>query len=292
MSDFIDDLGKSLKIFDDGMKRFGTTRAINQAQDELNTVNTMETDEAAKRQKQMMIAQNLAMHMTKTGADPSQIQMSAGVITPKPLTQTDDWAKMSRQDDLAERASGRKFTHDENVLNRSAQLEIAGIKSGKNGGRLKPLTDKHVDELASWDDDKTLGTSLLGELKQKPWLVGPAAGRVPGRGVVDPNFASFNQAVQTWFDGYRQKVTGAGASDQELQRLEGNRPTVKDSPSQFEAKVSRIIQVGQNARKRKLKTLEMSGRDVRRFMENDATATEQAADTAPAPDEKYNKYMI
>lgn len=258
-------LAMGLAALKQGIAAWATNRAINNAQDEISKLNSTEMDDMQKRQQMNMIAQNMTMNMVKGGADANDVQLATGAVKPPTLTQTDSYIQTAYTDDLNERQKQRDFQAEQNRLNREAQLEIAGIKSNPNRTKLKPLTDKHIDELASLDDDKVLGTNLMNELKTKPWLVGPAAGRVPGRGIVDPGFASFQQATQSWFDSYRQKVTGAGASDAELERLMANRPNVKDSPSQFKAKVERIIAVGQDVRRRKLKTLEKSGRDVRGF---------------------------
>lgn len=277
MADF-DALMKGMSLFNDGMKKLATTRAVNQAQDELSSLETAELEDAAKRKQQQLVAQNLVLNLTKAGADPS----AASALMPRPLTQTDTFIEQSRQDDLNERKAGRDFQAKENALNRAAQREALGLKQNP---KMKQLTDKHVDEISAFDDDFAIGSSLVKELNQKPYLVGTAAGRIPGRGIVDPTFASFSQATQAWFDTYRKNITGAGASEGELAKLEQNRPTVKDSLTQFKAKVDRIIQVGQGIRQRKLKNLERAGRDVSRFdMESSGEMPAAVSETPPAPE--------
>ncbi len=305
MSDF-DALTKGMALFNDGMQKFSTSRAINLAQEQVQSLNDSEMDEMKKRQQMSQISQNLALNLTKGGASASAVQQAAGVLMPAAVKDSNDAnmqglltgsqplldvaAKAQPFEaavQVSEKAKDRAFTASESALTRENALKLAGIKA--DGKPLKALSDKQVDFVSSLDDSFAIGNQLTKELEASPWLSGPAAGRIPGRGVVDPKFASFQQGTQAWFDEYRKNITGAGASESELVKLEQNRPTVKDSPSQFRAKALRIVEVGQGVRKRKLQNLERAGRDVRKFNVDSsdssaqAPAAEEQAPAAAAP---------
>ncbi len=309
MSDF-DALAKGMAIFNDGMQKFATARAINQAQDQVSQLSSMEMDEMKKRQQMAAVAQTLTLNLTKAGANAAAVQQASGALMPAPIKDANDafiQGQLTGSQPLQqlgqtaqafetapqvnENAKNRAHQSREKALDREFMLQSAGIKANKKPAT-KALSDKQVDFISTLDDDLAIGSQLTQELDASPWLTGPAAGRIKGRGIVDPKFASFQQATQSWFDGYRKNITGAGASEQELERLEQNRPTVKDSPSQFKAKAKRIIEIGQGVRTRKLQNLERAGRDVSGFNLESSVEGQSQAPAAAASSSSPQKLDI
>jgi hypothetical protein len=135
MADQFTKFMQGLQMFEKGIKQYAATRAVNSAQEELSTLNTTEIDEAAKRQKQMAIAQNLAMNMVKAGADANDIQLASGSIMPKSLTQTDEWAVQSRQDQLNEAKANR--AHQSAMADKRFQ-QAAALQGMKGQAPVKP----------------------------------------------------------------------------------------------------------------------------------------------------------
>ncbi len=302
----LQELYQAMGMFKEGMQQYGVARGISQAQEQMDALNQQEMSAIEKRTAMTQISQSLAQNLYKTGAPVAQIQGATGAFAPAPINSAEDAyiqgqtkgsladlatgvQKFSNAPKVEDRQATQAFTASENAKNRAVQLEVAGIKSSAGSTKLKPLSDKQIDYLSSLDDNITIGSTLVKDIEKSPWLVGPAAGRVPGRGIVDPRYAEFKQQVGTWFDKYRKDITGASASDQELSRLEANRPNEKDSPSQFAAKVRAIEKVASDVRNRHLKTLERAGRDVRRFdfKGKDGTETSpEAIEAATPPEEK------
>ena len=105
-----------------------------------------------------------------------------------------------------------------------------------------------------------------------------AKNRIPGmswiRSLSDEDFAAFRARIGQDFDQYRIAVTGAGAGPTELNMLEKNRPTERDTKEAFIKKYVDLIKIGERQRERKLRTWEAV-----RFDTGDLRAIGQAEGT-------------
>lgn len=124
-----DQMMAGLGALSGSMKEFSQTRAISNAQDELNSLNSMEMDEAAKRQKQMMISQNLAMNLSKTGGD----LRSAAMLMPQPLNATDAFIKQGRQDQIDSREDQQAHTSQMADKRYAQAMALQGMKNQAPG---------------------------------------------------------------------------------------------------------------------------------------------------------------
>lgn len=70
----LDDLLKGLSAFNQGVTQYATTKAVNDANEQLQALNTQEMDKNARFQAQAQIGQGLAMQLGAVGANPALIQ--------------------------------------------------------------------------------------------------------------------------------------------------------------------------------------------------------------------------
>ena len=315
----LSELFTAMNMFKQGVQEFATARGISQAQEQVEALKGAQMDELERRSALSNIANNLTLNLAKTGAPVSQVQLATGAIAPAAIKTPEEammqgalagpgGAALSQLgQDVEMKSKGSEFEFlrrqqafqaAESEKSRASAENVAGIRSTGGQNKLKPLSDKEIDTISSLEDDIVIGQSIVKDITASPWLTGPAAGRIPGRGMVDPKFAEFQQGVQSWFDQYRSRITGAGASDVELERLKKTRPNISDTPSQLAAKVRAIEKLSTQVRTRKLKNLEKAGRDVRRFEfdgksgnEEAPASTPESSAPSPAPAFDINKYI-
>ncbi len=109
--------------------------------------------------------------------------------------------------------------------------------------------------------------------------------RLPWVGA-SPETQSYHAAIGRVADVYRKLITGAGAGDKELLKIESRLPQASDDEETFKRKANDFIKEVQGAKQRYLTNLQRSGKKVEQF----ASATTSApppASTAPlSPEEK------
>lgn len=279
-----DELFRAFGMFQEGLQKYATSTAIGDAAEQVRQLNAQTTDEMVKRQRTAEVGNNLALHLSAIGAPSSQIQSTMGAIMPTAFKDAQDvqmQAILKGSPQLA--AMGDKLQAQElkaataradvagqwdmrkQELTNKGNLDVAMLKdAGKKSG--KPLTASEIKLITDYETESSLGTDLLNQVENNPDLVGPVAGRLPGRSMVNPEFAAFESQNNQWFDSYRQRITGAGASTAELKMLQANRPSVKDTPSEYKAKTVKILEVGETVRNRFVKNLGRGGRDVTDFL--------------------------
>lgn len=307
---FLDDLQKAMQIFNSGVEDLARIRAIDQANQMVNEVRASAENEAKKRAQLQQISNQLVTHLAGQGVPATTLQQLASSFGPAPVN---DVKSAAAQSALSPTEEGKQFYQDvaknidvtersgemqqaaqqqdwqsrENEKNRELQRELAGLKLEAKNNR--PLTDNAVAQIQKYDEDLVRGKDILNRVTANDNLVGPAAARVPGRDLLDPEFASFKADVGQWFDAYRVKVTGAGASPGELKILAENRPKVTDPSNVFKAKAQKAIEIGNKVRMRYLKNLAKAGRDVSGFLEENPFSSDQQPGQAPTLQERVLK---
>lgn len=143
------------------------------------------------------------------------------------------------------------------------------------------LSDKQVGDVTQFDDSLEKMEAAVGLLgKHKNW-VGPIDGRIPD--VVTPaDQTAFRSAVGRMEDAYRHLITGAGASNQELARLQSRLPSASDSYDQFQAKAQGFANEVRKARAKHLENYERSGKNIASFREPSGRSPSAPSPSAPA----------
>lgn len=275
-----DDLFKGLAMFDEGLKRYQVSSAIGKATEQVNQLNQQSISEQERRAGFMQLGNQLAQQLGGLGAPVSQIQSVVGSIQPQ-LPQTPQQAElqgtlMGQTDVAAEGARLTKEARDfelqkmreQNDMQLERLMAIQGAKQAA-GAKLRLPTSGEIDKIQGFDADFTQAEELLNRVNENENLVGVAAGRNPIRSLMTEP-ATFDADLGRWFDSYRQRITGAGASPGEIKMLRENLPKSTDRAPVFKKKMDSLIGIGNKVKTRYLSNLQRGGRDVSEFISNTA----------------------
>lgn len=289
----MDDLFQALRMFQQGAQEYATGSAIRSAAQQVKDIGKIQQDEFAKRQQLEETGKQLALQMSAIGAPAAQIQSAAGAIMPQQLKGPEDFFAQSLQAGNPEAAKElanagmayQKFLAKAPLTTAQAeqmklgwaqlfgmqQAAVAGA-GGKTGS--KPLEMSEAKNITDLEGDLTGMQQLLRKVETNPGLVGLKNSGINSsiRALVNPEFDVFRKQVLQRFDAYRQRVTGAGASEGELKILESRLPQVNDTPAQFIANMKAALTVGERLRKRTLENYGKSGRDISQFSLNPVTS--------------------
>lgn len=169
----MDDLFKSLAMFQDGMQQLAVTAGVKNAADQVQQVNMSMNDELEKRKAQGQIAQQLGMQLSAIGAPVSQIQQAVGTIAPPQIKNANDaynqalqtsdpgMMKMAKDMSAFENKPAMDIQNDaqshdawQNQLNRDMELSKASMKKET---RLQDHEMKQVDKISTQFQGATRG---------------------------------------------------------------------------------------------------------------------------------------
>jgi hypothetical protein len=189
----LDDLLKGIAVFQDGLKQYATTNAINDANEQLLAINQQGLDKNAQLQAHTQVASSLALRLGAAGADAAHIQTLTGQLAPSQGAQYEagvnaDLQNKSQQFQTGEKAKDRAnaITLEQMKLDamsgkgqKKAMEEVA--KGFEKRPDVKPLLDnfpKFDEALARINETKgKMGATAAIELA-KLGLIRGAAGRV------------------------------------------------------------------------------------------------------------------
>jgi hypothetical protein len=120
-------------------------------------------------------------------------------------------------------------------------------------------SQKQLDEIQQFDDSINALKDIMGSAREN--YVGPLSGRTPEM-LVSGDESAFRSKSGRYSDIYRKNITGAGAGDKELARLEGRLPNVTDLPENFMGKGNDILKATLAAKARYLENLSRTGKNV------------------------------
>lgn len=281
------DLFAALKMFQDGAQQYVVGNAMRGAADQMKSINAAEQGEFEKRKQLDALGKDLALQLGSYGAPVSQIQTAASSIMPQQMKGPEDFFSQAMQAGSPEAAkelatAGQAFqkylakaplttAQSEQMklgwasLFGAQQAGAAGAGAAAGAQKAKPLEMSEVKNITDLEGDLVGMQGLLSKVQTDPKLVSPG-NIAPGiRGFFNPEFDVFQKQVLQRFDAYRQRVTGAGASEGELKILETRQPSIKDTPAQFVANMKASLAIGERLRKRTLENYALSGRDVSQF---------------------------
>lgn len=291
----MNDLFQSLQMFQQGARELAVGNAFRSAADQASQINLQQQDEFEKRQQMQMLGQQLAAQLSAVGASGQQVQQGAAMYAPQQINGPQDmfqqaamakpgsaaqqqWQQAGQQVQTGLASAPLNTMQKEQVRqgdysNRTSRLALllSASGAGQNGKDAKPLPAEQVEKISTVENGLMNMDELLNRVTKDPslvgldkkltdanWLQNPASRN-------DPQFASFKAMVTENFDQYRKEITGAGASEGELAKLEASRPSATDSPSQFIAKVQTALQVGEDKRARALTNFGRAGYNMSAF---------------------------
>lgn len=150
------------------------------------------------------------------------------------------------------------------------------------------LSDAQLKDVQDFDDTINKAQSALAQLSDHSNWTGTIDGRVPDA-LVGSDQVAWRSAVGRMSDAYRKLITGAGASNQELARLEGRLPQPTDTFEDFKAKAKNLIQETQKAKQSHLKNLEYNGKNVTPFRDDPITTSSSSSGSFPRQVRKGNQ---
>jgi hypothetical protein len=306
----LQELAQAFQMFQDGMSKFATAKGINQAHEAVTQLKNQQLDQLEERKGMSAIANQLTMQLTAAGASPQQIAQAGSAIAPAPIKNSGDafmeGALAGKQGksllDLAEQA--RKFDAKTGVENREDvqafqaeqnALDRSSAETKKSQPRVRGMTQAEIKDVSVLKYGEDVMGGILSAVDSDPKLAGILAGRIPLRGKVDSKYAALKMKIEQQFNAYRQQITGAAASDKEIERLKEAMPNLTDSPSEFRAKAKVFSQLARQLRNTRLKGLDDAGVHIGKFtydddgneIETSAVADEPAASPGKRPATKY-----
>lgn len=175
---------------------------------------------------------------------------------------------LQKKYDIAQRSLDRKDALNLAAMNRADAREARAaekqlIREEKLAKEAKP-SDKQIEAFTDIENAQSDLSNILGQLGKHSNWTGPVDGRIPAL-LVGEDQNAFRSAVGKYKDAYRKAVTGAGASNAEIARLESRLPSETDTFDTFRAKAAEA-QKELNRRKDILASnLEKGGKNVERF---------------------------
>jgi hypothetical protein len=165
----------------------------------------------------------------------------------------------------------RPLNERETQQKKDLEIKLFGGPKRKEIGTGKTLISPQIDKISKNEDAYySLGNSLTSlEANKEKFknFMGPAniILRNPARAYFNKDlqdFLAWKANVQDAFQQYRVAVTGAQASDKEINLLARNRPTENDTYEVFTKKTNEVRKIGNSVIKRYITNLGKAGYDV------------------------------
>lgn len=131
------------------------------------------------------------------------------------------------------------------------------------------LTTKETGTVSAFNSSEQILKDIIditSDEKTSSWI-----GRLDAlqpKGTLETGEADFRAKVGRFNDAYRKAITGAGASTEELKRLETRLPEISDSFSEFREKAKGLVTELSGKRDIYLKDIQKSGKNIDKFLEN------------------------
>lgn len=262
---FIDDLAKASQLFNQNATGLAVQQRVNTAASQMQEMKTQLADgfikDAEFRKQSNALARDLQAQLVSVGADANDIQLAFKAIAPQQYGNAQQ-AFMVGETDLAKATD--EFNFDARERRAEAdfkrQKELMGMK--QTAKKQSPLKESFLTKIDELNTDLTQAESIMETAK---------SGNLTGINAYNPitalssDYKDFKASLGRWFDSYRKRITGAGASAQELQMLQKNLPDTGDRDEVFQKKMGTIIKMGKAIRARQLLNRARAGQDVSGF---------------------------
>ena len=138
-------------------------------------------------------------------------------------------------------------------------------------------SDKQIEAFTDLDNAGSDLKNILGTLGSNKGWTGPVDGRVPNL-LVGEDQNAWRSAIGKYKDAYRKAITGAGASAQEMARLETRLPSETDTYDTFVAKAREAEKEIARRKEVLANNLTKGGKDVSKFREEPTVQSVQGFD--------------
>lgn len=155
----------------------------------------------------------------------------------------------------------RRIQAAQGVGTRNDAREQARIDKQEVAGR---LSEKQLGEVQDFDRSIKSMESIISQLGNKDNWVGSVDGNWP-KAISNAEHVAWRAQVGRLADQYRHLITGAGAGNQELAKLEGRLPTPTDYYDNFIAKAKNYIDTVKQERESFLNNMRLNGRNTAPF---------------------------
>ena len=182
-------------------------------------------------------------------------------------------AKQIQKNAFAMTPEQREFWLSRGVRPEQIQLVESGFGGRNPAGTLNSMaerdepTTQELRVIRDFEEADFVLNDALNSAKDK-W-VGPIDGRVPDA-LAEPDEVAFRAKVQRFSDAYRKAITGAGASQQEVEMLMSRLPQPTDTFVNFKAKANQFLKEGRDKKKLWIQALERGGKFMDPFKQKGA----------------------
>lgn len=251
-SEFLQDLGTALNIFNQGAEKLALTQTLDQANQQVRSIQKSAESEAKKRSALNSLADQIALQLTQVGATPQAVAQASQAIGAKLPGSAEDAVLRGM------------------LLNEPDSLAVGtALLSGKNKEDApQKLTMGEVETLAGFEEAEGVLTSLMSKARQNSRLVGPNAlsrDRISLLGLGQARsaeVAGFDTELAQLTNAVRKAVTGAGASQQEIDNIIKDLPQGGDFEANFFSKSQALLEDLRRRKETRINLLRQSGRDT------------------------------
>jgi hypothetical protein len=279
------ELFTALQMFNQGVQQAATSSAISEATQQVGQIQSQIQDAGQQRQALDSLSKQLALRLTGVGAPAAAIQQAMQAVGPKQYGSVAEMqmdaaltgnpflkeTSKSLMDQATKSAKQMKlFEHGLDMDKLGAQgmnaLQLQMLKGQADKQAASKITADELAKLNAVDEQLGFGRDLLKRMESGEALipgasfVGPMSGRTDT--VLNPDKAAFQADLGRFFDAYRQAVTGAGASEKEIERLETRMPQPTDTAGVFKRKMEYLLKYAQDKKNVQIKNWGLTGRDV------------------------------
>lgn len=175
---------------------------------------------------------------------------------------TVEQSRLAREDAARSSADLRNQT-------RQDRLDLKERERQDKLDREARLSEKQVEGITDFDDSLNKAQMAVTMLGDNDNWTGPIDSKIPDM-LVGSNQVGFRSAVGRMADAYRKLITGAGASNAELARLESRMPSLSDTPADFKAKAQSFMEEIKKAKATHLDNYKKSGKNTKEFESSEA----------------------
>lgn len=273
-----EDLFKGLDMFKQGVQEYHTSKAINEATDQLKELSASNMDQTEKNTATLQLGQQVAMHLQALGAPQDRIKGTQSAIQSQLPTNAADANMMalltgkSSYGDIAKQAQNfgmqpeitKLGIENQNKLQQiglenKGKLDVAAMR--RPGEGMSALTDAANNKLTEHDTLKSNLQDLQGQIDTGLTSVGPVAGRNPIR-ALKPNDAAFDAQLGQMIALYKKNITGTGMSAEESKMLAANMPSSNDTTDVFRAKTKNMSRLADLQKALDLKNMHKSAFNI------------------------------
>lgn len=283
-----DDIIKAFDALVSGVRSYNISRTMSDAQKAIQDLQATVPDEFKQREAQTKIAQATAARIGELGGNASQMAQTIAALGAAPINTQEaslqstgastvaEAVKIREQQAIAKENAASQRDFQERKQLTQMQIDSAERIAGLKANKVKDLPKALQAQFDEFDKTDTELKDLLNKIQNDPNAqnsTGPLAQHIPAMAFdfipftksSSDQVAAFRAQTKQFFDQYRKIITGAGASNQELESLRASTPNVSDTPAQFQAKAERARDIAKSVVQRYAERRARQGYDLKGY---------------------------